>query len=78
MGRHFLPTGWFSSSIIGKLYPSRVFLKGSVRPDAINIATRRQYWSQYDGASHHVTAPCLEFLVAKFNDRVLSRNIEHL
>lgn len=71
-----LPVVWFSGSVNGDVYLNQV-LKGTVWPAVKNVATRRQYWFQQDGASCHVTAPCLEFLAEKFNDRVISRNTEH-
>ena len=36
-----------------------------------------RYQYQHDGASCHVTDPCLTFLKEKFNGRIISRNTEH-
>lgn len=71
-----LPVVWFDGSVNGDVYLNQV-LKETVWPNVKNTATRRQYWFQQDGASCHVTAPCLEFLSSKFGDRVISRNTQH-
>ena len=71
-----LPVVWFSGSVNGEVYLNEV-LKGTVWPAVKSIATRRQYWYQQDGASSHVTEPCLTFLKDKFDGRIISRNTEH-
>jgi hypothetical protein len=71
-----LPVVWFTGSVNGDVYLNQV-LRGIVWPSVKNHATRRQYWYQQDGASCHVTAPCLEFLRSKFGNRVISRNTQH-
>ena len=71
-----LPVVWFTGSVNGDVYLNQV-LKATVWPALRSIATRRQYWFQQDGASCHVTTPCLEFLREKFGDRIISRNTDH-
>ena len=71
-----LPIVWFEGSVNSKVYLERV-LQGCVWPAVRGLATRRQYWFQQDGASCHVTAECLDFLQAKFGDRIISRNTPH-
>jgi hypothetical protein len=71
-----LPVVWLEGSVNGKVYLNQV-LKGTLWPAVKNLATRRQYWFQQDGASCHVTAPCLDFLSSKFDDRIISRSTQH-
>ena len=71
-----LPVVWFNGSVNGEVYLNQV-LKTTVWPSVKNIATRKQYWFQQDGASCHVTGSCLEFLADKFKDRVISRKTAH-
>ena len=46
-------------------------LKNTVWKSENNLATRRQYSFQLDGANCHVTAECLDFLHAKFDERII-------
>ena len=71
-----LPVVWFNRSVNGDKYLNSV-LKGTVWPAVRNIATRSKYWFQQDGASSHVTTPCLDFLKEKFGDRLISRKTAH-
>ena len=71
-----LPIVWFEGSVNSDVYLDLV-LKKTVWASVKNIATRRQYWFQQDGASCHVTAPCLQFLAEKFGQRIISRNTEN-
>ena len=47
--------------------------KVTVLPVVKGVATRRGYWYQQDEGWTYVTEDCLEFLKAKFGDRVISR-----
>lgn len=70
-----LPVVWFEGSVNGEVYLK--LLKDVLWPSIRAVATRKQYWFQQDGATCHVTRPCLDFLKSKFGDRILSRNTEH-
>ena len=71
-----LPVVWFQGSVNSNVYLEQV-LKNTVWQSVKNLATRRQYWFQHDGASCHVTAECLDFLHAKFGERIISRRTIH-
>ena len=71
-----LPVVWFQGSVNSKVYLEQV-LKNTVWQSVKNLATRIQYWFQQDGASCHVTAECLDFLHAKFGERIISRSTIH-
>ena len=70
-----LEVHWFEGPVDGAAYLE--MLKTVVWPAVRHHATRLQYWFQQDGAFPHVTAPVMEFLRAKFGDRIISRNSEH-
>lgn len=72
-----LPVVWFEGSVNSQVYLEKV-LQGTVWPAVRFLATRKSYWMQQDGASCHVTAECLDFIHSKFDDRVISRNTEHI
>ena len=71
-----LPVVWFEGSVNSNVYLEQV-LKNSMWNSVKNLATRRQYWFQQDGASCHVTTECLDFLHEKFGDRIISRRTTH-
>lgn len=66
---------WFSGTVNGDSYLQ--MLQTVVWPAIRHRATARQYWFQQDGAPPHVTKPVMDFLHAKFGDRVISRKSEH-
>jgi hypothetical protein len=71
-----LPVVWFNGSVNGEVYLNQV-LKETVWQSVKNIATRKLYWFQQDGATCHVTAPCLQFVTEFFLGIVISRNTAH-
>ena len=71
-----LPVVLFQGSVISTVYLEQVF-KGTVWPAVKGVATGRGYWYQQDGVSSYLTEECLEFMRAKFGDRVISRRTEH-
>ena len=71
-----LPVVWYQGSVTSTVYLEQV-TKGTVWPAVKGVATRRGYWYQQDGASSHVTEEYLQFLKAKFGDRVISRRTEN-
>lgn len=70
-----LPIVWFEGSVNGEVYLK--LLKDVLWPSIKAVATKKQYWFQQDGATCHVTQPCLDFLKLKFGDRILSRKTDH-
>lgn len=48
-------------------------LKTVVWPRIKNVAGRRRYWFQQDGATPHTAVRVREWLTSKFGDRVISR-----
>ena len=71
-----LPVVWFDGSVNSEVFLEEV-LKKTVWRAVKGLATRRQYWFQQDGATCHVTIPCLTFMQSKFGDRIISRRTEH-
>ena len=46
-------------------------------PAVKNLATRKNYWFQQNGAPCHASATVMDFLRSKFNDRIISRGSAH-
>ena len=73
-----LPVVWFQGSVTSTVYLDQVLrVRGTVWPAVKGVATRRGCWYLQDGTSSHIIEECLEFLKAKFGDRVISRRTEH-
>ena len=68
---------WFDNnvSVNGQTYLN--MLKEKVWPKIRNLASRRMYWFQQDGAAVHTTKDVREWLNKTFHGRVTSRMIEH-
>ena len=61
-------------SVNGERYCSMI--ADHVWPEVRGRARRNQYWWQQDGATSHMTKDVLEFLLDKFNGRLISRRSE--
>ena len=68
---------WFDNyvSVIGQTYLD--MLKEKVWPKIRNLASRRLYLFQQNGAAVHITNGVREWLYKTFHGRVISRMMEH-
>ena len=67
---------WFKLGTSVNQHVYKDMLQTVVWPRVKNVATRRQYWFQQDGATAHTTNLVLAFLQSKFGDRIISRRTE--
>ena len=69
-----LPLHWFQGSVTGQSYLD--MLEGVVQPVVRGSATRKDYWTQQDGARVRTTRDVLNFLDDKFHGRTIYNGLE--
>ena len=70
-----LPVHWFEFSVNTGSYLE--MLRTVMWPAVKNKVTRKNYWFQQDGAPCHPSATVMDFLLSKFNNRIILRGSAH-